>query len=56
MTVKELQAILKYSEIDPDKPVMITVKKGKHLQTVDIESFNIYSDCLNIIVKVNNEL
>ena len=56
MTVRELQAILKYSEIDPDTPVKVTVKKGGHLQTIDIESFNIYSDCLNIIVKVDNEL
>ena len=56
MTVKELQAILKYSEIDSDRPIRVTVKKGGCLQTVDIESFNIYTDCLNIIVKVDNEL
>lgn len=57
MTVKELQTILKYSEIDPDRPVKVTVKKEEgHLQTVDIECFNIYTDCLNIIVKVGNEL
>lgn len=57
MTVKELQSILKYSEIDQDRPVKITVKKeGGHRQTVDIDCFNIYTDCLNIIVKVGNEL
>lgn len=56
MTVKELQAILKYSEIDQDRPVRITVKKGGHLQTVDVDSFNIYSDCFIINVNVDNEL
>lgn len=56
MNVKELQAILKYSEIDPDRPVKVTVKKGGHLQTVDIESFNIYSDTFVINVTVDDEL
>ena len=56
MTDKELPAILQHSELDPDRPVRVTVKKGGCLQTVDIESFNIYTDCLNIIVKVDNEL
>ena len=56
MNVKELQAILKYSEIDQDRPVKVTVKKAGHLQTVDIDSFNIYSDCFIINVNVGDEL
>ncbi len=56
MNVKELQAILKYSEIDQDRPVKVTVKKAGHLQTVDIDSFNVYSDVFVINVTVGDEL
>lgn len=57
MTVEELSAILKYSEIEPSKPVRITVhKKSGSRTTVDIDSFNIYSDCFIINVNVDNEL
>lgn len=56
MNVKELQAILKYSEIDQDRPVKVTVKKGGHLQNVDIDSFNVYSDAFVINVTVDDEL
>lgn len=57
MTVKELQSILKYSEIDQDRPVKITVKKeGGHRQDVDIDSFNIYSDAFVINVTVDDGL
>lgn len=56
MNVKELQSILKYSEIDQDRPVKVTVKKGGHLQNVDIDSFNVYSDAFVINVTVDDEL
>ena len=55
MTVEELSAILKYSEIEPNKPVRITVHKNSGSRTtVDVDSFNIYSDCFIINVNVDN--
>lgn len=55
MTVEELNAILKYSEIEPNKPVRITVhEKSGNKTTVDVDSFNIYSDCFIINVNVDN--
>lgn len=57
MTVEELRSILKYSEIEPNKPVRITVHKSSGtITTVDVDNFNIYSDCFIINVNVDNEL
>jgi hypothetical protein len=57
MTVEELRSILKYSEIEPNKPVRITVHKSSGTRTtVDVDNFNIYSDCFIINVNVDNEL
>ena len=53
MSREELKVILKFAEEFPNQRVMVVVKKkdGKHV-TVDIDSFNVYSDAIVLNVEI----
>jgi hypothetical protein len=57
MTVEELRTILRYADIQQKQKVQIRVlRKGeRHITSVDIDSFKIYSDAIVLNIEVDEQ-
>lgn len=53
MTIQELQTVLKYANIRPDKSVRIELrrKEEKKFTRVNIEKFQVYDDAIVLIAE-----
>ena len=53
MTIQELQTVLKYANIRPDKSVRIELrrKEEKKFMRVNIEKFQVYDDAIVLIAE-----
>ena len=55
MQVQELQTILEYADIQKDQKVQVRIEKGNRITSVEIGSFNVYSDAVVLQVKVDSD-
>ena len=60
MTTEQLRTILTYAEGEPNRDVKVTIQKVKDgdvktITSVDIKSFNVYSDVVTLQVEVDSD-